>query len=337
MYFEQSALSRQKADFGKERLWMKTILVTGAGGMIGKAVIEMLLQKGYNVIGTDETPSPFEGDQNFSYVQCSITDKDKITGLLNGSKIDVLVHLACTADNDFPDVLSSTEEKISAAADKYLYKSAEAAGVGDILMISTNQIYAPQKTREPIRETAAEKPVSVYAKIKADSEKALATALKKSAGTKGVIMRVCPIYTKEFIANLKAKVFDPKDGCAFVYGYGDYGYTFTCLYNIVDFVYGILTCPAGITYQGIYNVCDTKPISAKDIIETLRAEHKIGAVISRNYGTDAVKGAAALFGSKAAKTEYRYNDLSIACSNISYDNTKAQRIATFRWKLTNTK
>ncbi len=25
------------------------------------------------------------------------------------------------------------------------------------------------------------------------------------------------------------------------------------------------------------------------------------------------------------------------CSNISYDNTKAQRISTFRWKFTNTK
>ena len=59
--------------------------------------------------------------------------------------------------------------------------------------------------------------------------------------------------------------------------------------------------------------------------------------MSRNYGSDAVKGVAAIFGSKESKTDYRYNDLSIACSNISYDNTKAQRISTFRWKFTNTK
>ena len=315
---------------------MKTVLVTGAGGMIGIAVIEMLLQKGYNVIGTDRTPAPFPmSTQNFSYVQCSIIEKDKITGILNGSKVDVLCHLACTVDNDFPDVLSSNEEKESAAVDKYLFKAAEAAGVGDILMMSTHQVYAPQKTREPIRETAGEKATTIYAKIKLDSEKALDNALKKSTKTKGVIMRVCPIYTKDFTDNLKAKVFDPKDGCGFVYGYGDYGYTFTCLYNIVDFIYGILTCAPGITYQGIYNVCDTKPILAKDIVEVLRNDHKIGVVMSRNYGSDAMK--TAIFGSKAAKTEYRYNDLSIACSNISYDNTRAQRIATFRWKLSNTK
>lgn len=317
---------------------MKTIFVTGAAGMIGKAVIEMLLNKGYNIIGTDSAPDPFDGSANYSYVQCHVSDKEKITGVLNGSKIDMLIHLACTVDNDFPCVLSSTEEKESAAADKYLYKAAEAAGVNDILMVSTHQVYAPQKTREPIRETAAEKATSVYAKIKLDSEKALANALKKTNITKGVIMRVCPIYTKDFTDNLKSKVYDAKEGCAFVYGYGDYGYSFTCLYNLVDFIYGILTCPQGITYQGIYNVCDTKPIAAKDIIENLRAEHKIGAVISRNYGTDAAKGGVtAIFGSKESRTEYRFNDLSIACSNISYDNTKAQRIATFRWKLSNTK
>lgn len=79
--------------------------------MIGKAVVEMLLQKGYNVIGTDTAPAPFEDNDNFSFVQCNITDKEKITGVLNGSKIDMLIHLACTVDNDFPDVLSSDEEK----------------------------------------------------------------------------------------------------------------------------------------------------------------------------------------------------------------------------------
>ncbi|MGN1090381.1 MAG: NAD-dependent epimerase/dehydratase family protein, partial [Huintestinicola sp.] len=204
---------------------MKTVLVTGAGGMIGKAIVEMLLHKGYNVIGTDNTPDPFSGSPNYSYVQCNIVDKDKIIGVMQGSKVDVLVHTACTVDNDFPDVLSSTEEKISSTVDKYLFKAAESAGVGDILLISTHQVYAPQKTREPIRETMAEKPTSIYGKIKLDSERALDNALKKTARTKGVIMRVCPIYTKDFSDNLKAKVFDPKDGCAFVYGYGDYGYT----------------------------------------------------------------------------------------------------------------
>ncbi|MCM1524679.1 MAG: NAD(P)-dependent oxidoreductase [Ruminococcus sp.] len=313
---------------------MKTILITGAAGLIGKTVAGALLQKGFNVIGTDKAPSPFEDNPNFSYIQCSVTDKDKINGIINGSKIDMLLHLACTADNDFPDVFGPAEEKESSAADKYLFRSAESAGIADIIMISTYQVYAVQKTREPIRETADEKPVTVYAKIKACTERALANALKKSR-TKGVIMRVCPVYTKDFTDNLKAKVFDEKENCGYVYGYGDYSYCFTCVHNISDFVYGILTADEKINYTGIYNVCDTKNTAAKDIIEFLRGEHKIGAVLTRNYSTENVKNT--IFGSKEAKTNYRYNDISVACSNITYDNTKAQRIATFRWKLSNTK
>lgn len=314
---------------------MKKVFVTGAGGMIGKAVIEVLLQKGYDVIATDEYPSPFFYNENFTYVQCSITDKDQITSAIESNRPDALVHLACTADNDFPSVMSSNEEKISAAVDKYLYKAAADAGVKDIIMMSTHQIYAPPKTREPVRETSQEKPTSIYAKLKSESEKALNAALKKGS-TRAVIMRACPVYTKDFIENLKAKVIDPSDGCAFMYSHGEYGYSFTCLYNIPDFICGILNCPSNITYDGVYNICDTKPILVKDIIEMLRSEHIISAVVSKNYGSIG-KGVAALFGSKAEKTDYRYNDVSLALSNISYDNTRAQRISTFRWKLSNTK
>ncbi len=313
---------------------MKTILITGASGMIGTAVTEVLLAKGYNVIGTDKDPSVFIGKPNFSFVQANIEDKDKITGIITGSKIDALVHLACSVDNDFPSIISSAQEKISANVDKYLFKAA-AESIPDIMVLSTHQIYAQVKTREPIRETALEKPTTDYAKMKYETEKAFAKALQKS-NSKGVVMRVCPIYTKSFVDNLHSKIYDPKDQNCFIYGTGEYGFSFCCLYNIVDFVLGILNVSAGITYHGIYNLCDTKSITAKEIVEFERQFHKLGAVIQKTYGADAIKSAIS-FGSKAAKVDYRYNDLSIITSNICYDNTKAQRISTFRWKLSNTR
>ncbi len=314
---------------------MKTVFVTGASGLIGSELCEALLSKGFSVIGVDETPNTNVDNPNYTFVQASIDNKDAITqAMVNG--IDVLIHVGCTVDNDFPNIITPAEEKKSAAVDKFLYKAAVTAGVNDMIMISTHQVYAPQKTREPIRETAGEKPTTVYGKMKYDSEKALSKAVKSAASVKGVIARICPIYTKSFAPNLHAKIYDPKDGCSYIYGYGDYGFSFCCLYNLIDFITGILNAAPGINYQGIYNVCDTKPILAKEIVDFERQYHKLGAVIQRNYGADAVKSAIA-FGSKSAKTDYRYNDVSVACSNISYDNTKAQRISTFRWKLSNTK
>ncbi|MCH5347734.1 MAG: NAD(P)-dependent oxidoreductase [Oscillospiraceae bacterium] len=315
---------------------MKTVFVTGASGLIGSELSEVLLSKGFKVIGVGETPTASIDNPNYKFIQTSIDNKEAVTAAMMEQGIDVLIHTACTVDNDFPNILSAAEEKKSTVVDKYLFKAAVQAGANDMILVSTHQIYAQQKTREPIRETADEKPVTIYAKMKYDSERAMAKAIKSAASIKGVIARVCPIYTKDFVPNLHTKIFDPKDNSCYVYGYGDYGFSFCCLYNLIDFIVGILNSPQGINYQGIYNVCDTRPIAAKDIVDFERQYHRLGAVIQRNYGADAVKSAMA-FGSKTAKIDYRYNDISLACSNISYDNTKAQRISTFRWKLSNTK
>ncbi len=312
---------------------MKTVMVTGASGLIGSELSEALLNKGFKVVGVDNTPSASVGNPNFVFVQAAIEDKDAVTKAMSEHRIDVLVHTACSVDNDLPNIITSAHEKQSAAVDKYLYKNAVTAGASDIILLSTHQIYAPQKTREPIRESADEKPASDYAKMKYDSEKALAKVIKGAGSCKGVIARVCPIYTKTYVPNLHSKIFDPKDNCSYIYGYGDYGFTFCCLYNFIDFVLGVLTVSGGINYQGVYNVCDTKPILAKEIVEFERTHHKLGAVIQRNYSVVKSIG----FGNKDAKVDYRYNDPSIVCSNVSYDNTKAQRISTFRWKLSNTK
>ena len=317
-------------------IFMKTVFITGASGLIGSEVCEALLAKDYKVIGVGKSPSVSVENPNFTFVQADIENKDAVSAAMMEQGIDVLIHLACTIDNDLPNVITSAHEKQATLVDKYLYKAAIKAGVNDMILLSTHQVYAPQKTREPIRETADEKPTTAYGKMKYDSEKAFAKAIKSAASVKGIIARICPIYTKGYAPNLHSKIFDPTARWCYMYGYGDYSFSFCCLYNLVDFIVGILNAPSGINYQGIYNVCDSKPIAAKDIVEFERQYHRLGAVIQRNYGADAVKSAIA-FGSKSAKVDYRYNDLSLVCSNISYDNTKAQRISTFRWKLSNTK
>lgn len=125
------------------------------------------------------TPSPFVGKPNYTFVQTNVFDKGKITPMLESGRVSALIHLACSVDNDFPSEINEKEMGDSRAADKYIYKSAASSGVKDIIILSTTQIYAPQKTREPIRETADEKPTTNYAKMKSESEMALASAVKE--------------------------------------------------------------------------------------------------------------------------------------------------------------
>ncbi|MBQ7989697.1 MAG: NAD(P)-dependent oxidoreductase [Oscillospiraceae bacterium] len=311
---------------------MGNIVVTGAAGIIGQAVVEGLLAKSYSITAIDSRPNPFGSSGGVRYIQCEITDKEQVVNAMSGAS--ALVHLACSVDNDMAPYLSSADEKLSAQVDKFIYKAAEAAHVDVIMMLSTHQVYAQPHNREPVRETFPEKPSTIYGKLKYSSEKALEAAIKKSS-TRGIIMRICPVYSKRYIENLKARVQDPSDGSIFVYGYGDYGYSFTCLYNIPDFIYGVLTADRPVS--GVYNVVDTKPTSAKDIVELLKTDYNVTVVQSRNYSSDVAKKQLTVFGSKAMRTEYRYNDPVYACTNINYDNTRAQQISTFRWKLSNTK
>lgn len=314
---------------------MRTVLVTGASGLIGMDVCYALLSKGNKVIGTDKQTNEFIGQPNYTFVQSSPADKDKITTMIESQKVDAVIHLANSCDNDFGSIVADEEMDIAKATDKFIYKAALGAGVKDFLLLSTTMVYAPTKSREPVRESDPIKPQTNYGKLKSDSEDALLAAKKKNPNTNIVIMRCAPIYKASFTQNLRDKVYDNKDDAAFVYGSGDYGFSFCCIYNLVEFINAIITGPQG-RYEGEYNVCDSRPTLAKEILEYERAFHRIGPVLQRGTGADAIKGAFAA-GGKRQKTDYRFLDLSTITSNISYDNTKGQRISTFRWKLANTK
>ena len=316
---------------------MKTILVTGASGMIGMEVAYSVLTKGHKVIATDRQPNEFVGKDNYTFVQASITDKQKITSIIDGTRLDAVVHLANSVDNDIPTFVSDQEVSDNKACDKYFWKALASAGIKDIMLLSTTQVYASTKSREPIRETADIKPFTNYAKMKVDSETTLLATTKKS-NCNPVIMRVAPIYKASFTQNLRDKIYDNKDDVAFVYDDGSYGFSFCCIYNLVEFINAIIAGPQG-HYDGDYNICDTRMILAKEILEYERAFHRIGVVLQKNASTEALKSVIStqLNTSKRMKCDYRYVDHAALTNNISYENTKAKRLSTFRWNLGNTK
>lgn len=309
---------------------MANVFVTGAAGMIGTALIEKLLQKKHRVFGVDQKPCyNFSDDPNFTYTQCSPTDSAVITDILSSNRIDTVVHLACTVDNDLDAIVTDQELKASKAVDKFLYAAADKAGVKNLILTSTTYVYGIQKGREPIRETTAEKGVGNYVDMKLTSEKLLLKAFKKSDSIP-VIARLSPIYTSDFTDNMRERVYDKKDDVAYIFREGEYGFSFCCLYNYIDFIVGIVNIPQG-RYEGIYNICDSRQTTAKEILDFERDHHRIGAVVQRTAPP------AVSFNKSRAKQDYRFFDPNASFANWNIDNTKATRISTFRWNLSNTK
>ncbi len=309
---------------------MSSILVTGASGMIGTYLVSNLLSKKHKVFGVDSKTNELVGsDDNYSFIQSDVTNKDTISRILANEHIDVLVHLANSVDNDIDSYITDAEMKRSKMCDKFIYDLAVKAGCTSIILLSTTQVYGIQKGREPIRETFPEKGNTNYCDLKLASEKALLKATKKSE-TIPVIARVAPIYDAEYTQNLHDRVFDPKEGVAYIYKEGEYGFSFCCIFNLIDFINGIINVPTG-RYEGIYNVADTRMITAAEIIDYEKKKYRIGAVIQKNPSINLTVNKGKM------KTDYRYFDPSASFSNWNIDNTKARRISTFRWNLTNTK
>ena len=309
---------------------MSSILVTGASGMIGKAVVESLLNKKHKVFGIDNKTNDLVGtNPNYEFLQGDITNKNVVSQFLINNAIDIVLHLANTVDNDIDSYVTDNEMKRSKLCDKFLYDLAVKAGCTSVVILSTTQVYGIQKGREPIRETFPDKGISNYTNMKLDSEKALTKATKKSR-TVPVIARLAPIYTADYTQNLHDRVFDTKENVAYIYKEGEYSFSFCCLYNLVDFINGIVAIPTG-RYEGIYNVADSKTISAAEIVEYEKKKYRIGAVIQKNPSVVLAVNKGKM------KTDYRYFDPTFTFYNWNIDNTKAKRISTFRWNLANTK
>jgi UDP-glucose 4-epimerase len=83
---------------------MTRLLITGAGGNLGREVVQEALRRGMEVIGIEADP----GAQRFAHPNlvnhvCDVTDYDRLLPLLEGA--DAIVHLAVHAALSAPDVV----------------------------------------------------------------------------------------------------------------------------------------------------------------------------------------------------------------------------------------
>ena len=315
---------------------MPTILVTGGCGLLGDHVCSGLLKKGNTVVAVDAKPSDYnEGKENYFFREAAPHEQGKYGDIFDEFQFDYVVHLACTADNDFGDVIEKAQMEESAACDKFIYKFAIGKNVQKFILVSTTQVYKQPETREPVREDDMIKPVTNYGKLKLASESAFANDIRKVKTMIGCVARIPAVYSLEFTPNLMSRITDPKDKTLFIFRTGEYGFHLCCVHNLSDFIIGFLRQADGPTYSGAYNVADSSLVMASEIITFMKENHRLGPVLQKSsLGTSLRQK---LFGDPEEKTNYRYLDLGAIDKNFMYDTTKASRLCPFRWNIKNTK
>ncbi len=148
------------------------ILVTGHRGYIGTHLVELLKNKGYEVVGCDL--NLFEGCEFSDYIK---PDKEIIGDIRDLKKedlqtVDCVMHLAAISNDPMGDLNPELTYSINREGSINLAKLAKEAGVKRFLFSSSCSIYGKGEKLD-LDETANFNPVSAYAESKIAAEEAI--------------------------------------------------------------------------------------------------------------------------------------------------------------------
>jgi dTDP-4-dehydrorhamnose reductase len=158
------------------------ILVSGASGMLGSAVIRSAVARGVGVVGTHhDTPVTVAGQET---ARMPLEDAREVEAFLARVAPAAVIHCAALTNVDYCEANSGDAFSINAKATAVLARAAARCGAR-FLYVSTDAVF--DGTRGWYEESDSCRPVNVYAASKLQGE---AGSLAEHAGA--VVVRLAP-------------------------------------------------------------------------------------------------------------------------------------------------
>lgn len=158
------------------------VLVTGARGLVGRALAVTLAEEGHAVVATGRQGPPLD-DLRAEYVAADLASMDDILRLFGHGPFDVLVHSAARirASDDGEYV----RDNVTATA--YLADAAVHAGAGPCVLLSTISVYSGEG---PYSETSPARATDSYGRTKHEAEQEWLRRLPNRA----VVLRLAGVH-----------------------------------------------------------------------------------------------------------------------------------------------
>lgn len=171
----------------------RRILVTGAGGMIGSHLLDFLIARGHEVVGTDFVPTTDikELNKKALYIECDIRDKNKLTDIISRFKPEIIFHLAAQS---FPTVSWDRPEytiEANILGTVNLFEAVKELKLDTIILnAGSSAEYGYVREKDvPVKEERELKPLHPYGVSKVAQE-LLAYQYYKNFGIKSVTIRI---------------------------------------------------------------------------------------------------------------------------------------------------
>lgn len=192
----ESIFSKRKQKILKNHS-IKKVLVIGGAGYLGSVLIRKLLKRGYcvrildNLLFGDAGIKDLYGHENFEFIKGDVRSIEPIIEGIKG--IDAVIHLAALVGDPASNINPQKTLEINYHSTKMIAEICKYHQINRFIFASTCSVYGKSsKPGEPLLEDSELNPVSLYARTKIESEKALLKAMDENFSP--TIFRMATIY-----------------------------------------------------------------------------------------------------------------------------------------------
>lgn len=147
----------------------KTILVTGANGLLGQKLVELLVQEStVDLIATARGENRLPNTNGYWYVSLDITQSNEVNTVFETYKPDVVIHTAAMTNVDTCETDQSGCELLNVTAVAFLI---DACQKHDTFLCHLSTDFIFDGADGPYTEEATPNPISVYGASKLRAEK----------------------------------------------------------------------------------------------------------------------------------------------------------------------
>lgn len=249
---------------------MKTILITGISGFIGRSIYRTFL-KDYKIIAFSRQ---YLTDLDVGCIQVNgnIEDNGILKDICDTYRPDIVIHCAGLAHQKLANPLDKEKyEKINCLATEHLAKAAAQANPEVwFIFLSSISVYGEKQKKENVQETDPCLPTSDYALSKLNAEKKLKRLYESHIVKKFDILRLAPVYDWNWSLNIDKRVFAPCKLFYLKYGSGEQTMSVINRNNLADFIEFRLKNNEAISFFKVFNICDKIPCSFNEIINVFK-------------------------------------------------------------------
>ena len=275
---------------------MKTVLVTGATGFLGKYVIEELVEHGYLVraFGRNSKVGRSLENSSVSFFQGDLTKADDVLEACKG--MDLVVHAGALSTVWGP---WEAFYQANVLGTKYVLEACRQTGTQRLVYVSSPSIYATPKDQLAIKESDApeENNLNNYIRSKLASEK----LFKDYPDVPSIILRPRGLFgigdtsILPRVINLSQKIGIP------LIGDGRQLMDMTCVENVALAIRLALEAPEA--KGAVYNITNGEPRAFRDLLEE--------SLIGLGYPIKYRKIPASLLSGIASSLEFIYKTLNL--------------------------